>query len=54
MLRSDDAPTASRSLVPQALRAAFAPRSVPEGLDGDFGDDGSDLLDRILNLWRQP
>lgn len=29
------------------------PRDVPIGLDGDYGDDGTQVLDHLLALWRQ-
>lgn len=29
-------------------------REVPADLDGDYGDDGSQFLDQMLWLWRQP
>lgn len=30
------------------------PRQVVPGLDGDYGDDGTQLLEQVLRLWRQP
>lgn len=39
---------------PKPERINLEPRRAPIGLDGDYGDDGSQLLDQMLWLWRQP
>lgn len=49
MLQS--AQTPQDQMIPPVV--GLRPREVPAGLDGDYGDDASHFLDRMVDLWRQ-
>lgn len=54
MLYAQDVSPDLRVLRPDPPARDLRPRAVPEELDRHPGHEEPDLIERILDLWRQP